>query len=65
MLSGQSDVTPQAAAAAVPASLEERLAALESGSACGEDFDRTSGLWLVLLGVVIPVLMLLAGWWFG
>ncbi len=35
---------------------------LEQGTACGRDFDSRSALWLLLLGVVMPVLMLVAGW---
>jgi hypothetical protein len=65
VLSGQPEVAPASAAPAAPADLEQRLAALERGHGCGEDFDRASWFWLVLLGVVIPALMLLAGWWFG
>lgn len=48
-----------------PAELEERIAALESRAECGEDFDRTSLIWLLLLGVVIPAVLLAAGWWLG
>jgi hypothetical protein len=47
----------------LPAELEERIAALESGAECGEDFDRASLVWLLLLGVVMPVALLAAGWW--
>ena len=65
MLSGQREVGAPAALPAEPASLDERLAALESGAACGEDFDRASWFWLALLGVVLPVVMLLVGWWCG
>ena len=37
-----------------------RIAALESQ--CGEDFDAASWLWLILLGVLLPVALLLYGW---
>jgi hypothetical protein len=48
---------------AAGADLEERIAALESPAECGEDFDRPSLGWLLLLGAVIPALLLAAGWW--
>lgn len=47
----------------LPADLELRLRALESEQGCGEDFGRGSLLWLFLLGVVMPVALLLIGWW--
>lgn len=59
MLPGQPEVDLQPA----PASLDERLAALESGRGLGEDFDARSWFWLVLLGVVVPGLLLIVGWW--
>ena len=65
MLSGRPEVSVAPEAAPLPAALGERLTALERGTACGEDFDRASWLWLGLLGVAVPVLMLLAGWWYG
>jgi hypothetical protein len=65
VLSGRPEVSPAPAAPVAPADLPERLAALESGTACGEDFDRASWIWLWLLGVAVPVLLLLAGWWAG
>lgn len=49
--------------AAEPATLEERLAALESGRETGEDFDSRSWFWMILLGIVIPALLLVVGWW--
>lgn len=61
MLSGQREIGP----APESATLEQRLAALESGRETGEDFDRRSWFWLVLLGLVIPGVMLLVGWWAG
>ncbi len=48
---------------ALPAALELRLAALETGDQCGEDFDAASLLWLMLLGVALPAALLLIGWW--
>ncbi len=47
---------------ALPAELERRIAALESGTAAGEDFDTRSWFWMLLFGVVVPVLLLLWGW---
>lgn len=43
--------------------LEMRLRALESGGQQGEDFDARSWFWLILLGVVIPALLLVVGWY--
>jgi hypothetical protein len=59
VLSRQREISP----APELATLEERLAALESGRETGEDFDRRSWFWLILLGLVIPAAMLLLGWW--
>jgi hypothetical protein len=42
--------------------LERRVAALESDSDAGVDFDAVSWLWLVLLGIVGPVALLVWGW---
>ena len=47
----------------LPRELEERVAALESGSGLERDFDRVSWIWLITLGVVLPVLLLIVGWW--
>lgn len=61
MLCGQAPVTGGPA----PATLEERLAALESGREMGEDFDARSWVWMIVLGVVIPVVLLCIGWWYA
>jgi hypothetical protein len=42
--------------------LEQRVAALESGTDAGSDFDRRSWVWLVLLGIIGPGLLLLWAW---
>lgn len=42
--------------------LERRIAALESGEETGADFDAASWFWMILLGVVLPVGLLLWGW---
>ena len=47
----------------VPAELERRLAALESGAEQGRDFDARSWWWLGLLGIAIPLALLAIGWW--
>jgi len=46
-----------------PAELEERIAALESQREVGEDFDARSWMWLMVLGVLVPVVLLLIAWW--
>ena len=45
----------------VPADLEARLAAFESAASPG-DFDGTSWVWMILLGVAIPLVLLVVGW---
>jgi hypothetical protein len=47
----------------LPAELEHRIAELESGAQCGEDFDSVSLVWLLLLGIVLPAALLILGWW--
>jgi hypothetical protein len=42
--------------------LERRIAALESGTDAGSDFDAASWFWMVLLGIVGPVALLVWGW---
>jgi hypothetical protein len=42
-----------------PAELEKRLVALESQREVGEDFDARSWFWLIVLGVLAPVVLLL------
>lgn len=46
-----------------PAELEERIVALESQREVGEDFDARSWFWLIVLGVLAPVVLLLIAWW--
>lgn len=41
--------------------LEARIAALES-SASRADFDPASWFWMLLIGVLIPILLLAIGW---
>jgi hypothetical protein len=55
---------PQAPALpqALPPELEARIAALES-AAPTSDFDMASWVWMILLGVAIPLALLAVGWW--
>ncbi len=46
----------------LPPELEARIAAIEAAGSPG-DFDRRSALWMVLLGVILPILCLLLGWY--
>jgi hypothetical protein len=46
-----------------PPELEARLAELENEAGQGLDFDAASGCWLLLLGVVLPAILLILGWW--
>ncbi len=46
----------------LPPELEERLAALESGREAGSDFDGRSAFWLALLGIILPFVLLVIGW---
>lgn len=39
-----------------------RVAAAEAGSEA-RDFDRRSWAWMLLLGLVFPVALIVAGWW--
>jgi len=46
----------------LPPELQRRIRSLENPAEQGRDFDRVSWAWLILLGVVTPVLLLLWGW---
>jgi hypothetical protein len=46
-----------------PPELEARVAELEQESGQGLDFDAVSWCWLLLLGVLLPAVLLLLGWW--
>lgn len=52
------------AGAALPAELEARLAAVEA-AAGARDFDAVSWFWMILLGVVLPAALIVAGWLCG
>ena len=47
----------------LPPDLEARIVALEAVSGQTKDFDARSWAWLVLLGVILPIALLLIGWW--
>ena len=46
----------------LPPELEARIAALERADR-REDFDRLSWIWMMLFGVLLPLVLLLIGWW--
>jgi hypothetical protein len=60
----ESDIAPQAPAllSALPAELEARIAAFEI-AAPTSDFDGASWFWMILLGIAIPLVLLVVGWW--
>jgi hypothetical protein len=41
-----------------------RIVAAEAGSE-GRDFDRRSWQWMLLLGVLLPAALIIAGWFFA
>jgi hypothetical protein len=47
---------------ALPPELEARIAAFENAPPTS-DFDAASWFWMVLLGLLIPLALLIAGWW--
>jgi len=50
--------------AGLPADLEARIAA--AADAGGDaDFDAVSWMWMATLGLLIPVALIVAGWWLG
>ncbi len=46
---------------ALPPELETRIAILER-TAPREDFDSRSWIWIILLGLIVPLLLLVIGW---
>jgi len=50
------------AADALHPELERRIRALESEANQGEGFTGTDWLWLMILGIIGPVLLLIWGW---
>jgi hypothetical protein len=53
---------PEPQSTALTPQLEARIAAFES-AAPASDFDHASWFWMILLGAVIPLALLIAGWW--
>ncbi len=51
-----------ARAATLPPELEARIAAFESAAPVA-GFGKAGWFWMLLLGIVIPILLLAAGWW--
>ena len=47
----------------LPPELEQRIASRERGAEQGRDVDAGSWVWLLVLGVVLPAALLIAGWW--
>lgn len=46
----------------LPPELERRIAELENPANQGEGFQTIDWIWLLLLGVIGPVLLLIWGW---
>jgi hypothetical protein len=46
----------------LPEELARRIGILTEESAQGRDFDRASWVWLLLLGLVGPVVLIILGW---
>ena len=46
----------------LPPELEARIALLERTADPG-DFDAASWLWMLLLGLLLPAVVIAAGWW--
>lgn len=42
--------------------LEHRLALLADPQTQGADFDRTSWFWLLLFGLIGPIVLIILGW---
>ena len=45
--------------------LEQRLRALAEGAQQGAAFDARSWAWLIGLGVLLPAVLILLGWWYA
>jgi hypothetical protein len=48
---------------ALPAELERRIAILEDPANQGAEFDTSSWMWLLVLGLLLPIVVLVWGWW--
>jgi hypothetical protein len=53
---------PPALRTALPAELEARIVAFEN-AAPTSDFDGAGWFWMILLGIAIPLVLLVVGWW--
>jgi hypothetical protein len=60
----ESDISLQAPPPlpALPVELEARIASFEN-AAPTSDFDGASWFWMILLGVAVPLVLLIVGWW--
>jgi hypothetical protein len=56
----EGNIPPQAPA--LPPQLEARIAVVEN-AAPTSGFDAAGWLWMILLGVAIPLILLAVGWW--
>ena len=54
--------TPAPLGPGLPPELEARIAAFENVPP-RPDFDTGSWIWMILLGVALPLLLLAVGWW--
>jgi hypothetical protein len=55
-------IEPEQLAHGLPPELEARITALENAPP-RPDFDTAGWIWMILLGVALPLLLLAAGWW--
>ncbi len=55
-------VADSAPAPVLPPELEARIEELER-AAPRPDFDAASWFWMMLLGVALPLVLLIVGWW--
>ncbi|HMK85209.1 MAG TPA: hypothetical protein VK437_04540 [Steroidobacteraceae bacterium] len=58
----QPDAPSDRPLSALPPELEARIAALET-MAVPADFDSLSRIWIILFGILLPVLLIIVGWW--
>jgi hypothetical protein len=57
-----SEPTPAPPGLGLAPELEARIAAFENAPS-RPDFDTASWIWMILLGVALPLLLLAVGWW--
>jgi len=51
------------AKSSLPGDLERRVAALERIETT--DFDRQGWWWMIVLGILLPIALVVFGWWMG